>query len=363
MHHRLQQLFLAVCLAFCISAPARAADQDGQEKPPPPTLRHIYDVTELVRAPLVDADTSAVMPPTELAPRRPQSGSGNGPPRTEPNPLQSRLEELSKLIEAEIDPGSWGDNGGSEGGIRAYDTQLIITASAPNHAQIAEMLAELQKRAGRCVRLRATWVALSEEELRSALEPIPAKGEVTAGARILDLSVVERIKGGVRYRAEVNTLNGQRVNVTAGRARSILTDLEAVVGNSAVGMQPTIDLVLAGAALQVRPILSADSTAVTLDLRAVVSGWNPADAPPLKVPQPVASSQPAGSVPPPPVTHAAPPLEIERLNMPVQLLATAVKIPTGRAVLIGGMTADHGTPEDRRPLYLIIEAWASKPKS
>src|SRR5258706_10275216 len=267
---------LALCITLCLTGLARAADQDGQEKPPPPPVRHIYDVTELVRLPLVDADTSAVMPPTELnSQRRPSGGGGIGSStaqsRPEPTPLQSRLDELSKLIQFQIDPTSWRDAGGSEGSIIAYDTRFIITTTPQNHAQIAELLAELQKQASRCVRLRATWAALSDDELNSALEPPPANGEANTGPRIINLAAVERSKDAVRYRAELNTLNGQRVNVTAGRARSVLSDLEVVVGTAAAGMEPTIDLVLAGAALQARPALSGDSAAVTLDLRAVIS--------------------------------------------------------------------------------------------
>jgi len=167
------------------------------------------------------------------------------------------------------------------------------------------MLADLQKYAGRSVRLRAIWAALTDDELSSVLEPAPEKGDdKAAGISIVNLAAVDRIKNAVRYRAEISTLNAQRVNITAGRARSIISDLEPVVGNDVAAFEPTIDLVLAGASLQIRAILSADSTAVTLDLRSVISRWDPADAPPLKIPQPVASTRPAASAPvaPPPIT-------------------------------------------------------------
>jgi hypothetical protein len=276
------------------------------------------------------------------------------------------MEELSTLIQSQVDPVSWRDAGGSEGSIRPYDTRLIITTNIANHAQIAQLLADLQKYAGRSVRLRATWAALTDDELSSVLEPAPEKGDdKAAGFGTVNLAAVDRIKNAVRYRAEINTLNAQRVNITAGRARSIISDLEPVVGNDVAAFEPTIDLILAGASLQIRAILSADSTAVTLDLRSVISQWDPADAPPLKIPQPVASTRPAPGVPvaPPAATRPAPATELERLNMPVQLLATAARIPTGRAVLIGGMTVDHGPAEDHRPLYLIIEATTAIPES
>jgi hypothetical protein len=369
--HRLNHLLLIICLAlFTGPASTSAADDDSQEKPPPPPVRRIYDVTELVREPSVDADTSAVLPPTELNRNRPQGGgvSGNARQSSQATTPTSRIEELSTLIQSQIDPVSWHDAGGSEGSIRAYDTRLIITTSMANHTQIAQLLADLQKYAGRSVRLRAIWAALTDDELASVQESLPEKGDGNAAVSAVNLAAVDRIKNAVRYRAEISTLNAQRVNITAGRARSIISDLEPVVGNDVAAFEPTIDLVLAGASLQIRAILSADSTAVTLDLRSVISRWDPADAPPLKIPQPVASTKPAAGTtaappPPPPATQPAPAVEIERLNMPVQLLATATKIPTGRAVLIGGMSDDHGPQEDHRPLYLIIEATTAIPES
>lgn len=367
--HRLNPLILTFCLALCGITPAsRAADQDNQEKPPPPPLRRIYDLTELVRDPFVDTDTSAVLPPTELGvTHQPQARSQSSSQQARDlTSLQSRLDELKKLIQSEIDPVSWRDNGGSEGSMLAYDTRLIITTSAENHAQISQMLAELQKQSSRPVRLRATWAALTDDELKTVLDPPSETNDNNAGVRTVNLAAIDRIKDAVRYRAEINTLHGQRVNVTAGRARSVLSGLEAVVGNGAAALEPTIELVLAGACLQVRPILSADSTTVTLDLRCVISRWDPADAASLKIPQAVATTQSTGAPappPPPPAIRPAPAVEIERLNMPIQLIATVARIPTGRAALIGGMTADHGPHDDHRPLYLIIEATTATPKS
>ena len=108
----------------------------------------------------------------------------------------------------------------------------------------------------------------------------------------MDMAAVERVKGAVRNRAEINTINGQRVNVTAGRARSMLSDLVAVVGNSSAAFQPTIDLVLSGTALQVTPVLSADGSMVTLDLRAVLGRWDPPDGAPIRIPNTMVTTQP-----------------------------------------------------------------------
>ena len=46
-----------------------------------------------------------------------------------------------------------------------------------------------------------------------------AKQKQGRGPRLVEVPAVERLKGAVRFRAEINCLNGQRVNVMAGRAR------------------------------------------------------------------------------------------------------------------------------------------------
>lgn len=53
-------------------------------------------------------------------------------------------------------------------------------------------------------------------------------------------------------------------------------------------------------------------------------------------------------------------MDLERLNMPVHIVATAVRIPSGTAAIVGGMTADAEPQhaDDRRPVYLIMEVWA-----
>jgi hypothetical protein len=356
------------------------AQQQGEEKPPPP-IRTIYDVTDLVVQPVVEADSSGVVPPTELGGARPRSqGSGSGFRAQQPpagSSLAERVDQLAKLIEESIDPASWRDNGGSDGWIRGYQTRLIVSASPENQAKVATLISDLRQSEGRSVRVRATWAALSEEELKSVLVTGGAAAAGRAGAerpargpRLVDLAAVERLKGAVRFRAEINCLNAQRVNVMAGRARSVLTSLDAVVGTGAAALEPTIDLVLSGATLTVTPVLSGSGAAVTLDVRAVAGRWDKADAAPIRVPAAVASSQPAG-VPPAPPALPGPATEVERLNMPVHVVATAVRVPVGVAALVGGITPADGGEEGQgsqagqegqggRVVYLILEAFGEK---
>lgn len=342
-------------LGLCVSVEPLVADDVAttEEKPPPPPIRKIYDVTDLVSDPAVEMGAGAILPPTELTGARPRSqGSRNAPPQQERvSTTSERVDQLAKLIMESIDPTAWRDAGGSEASLRGYQTRLIVIASPENHAKIAELLADLRAVEGRGVRIRATWAALSDEELQSVLAPTP--DAATGRARLVDVGKLDGVKGAVRFRAEINCLNGQQVNVMAGRARSVLTSLDAVVGNAAAAMEPTIDLVLSGAMLTVTPVLSGDGKAVTLALRSVAGRWDKADAAPIKVPSPVASSQPATPI------VAGPPTEVERVNMPVHVVATVARVPTGVAALIGGITAEGEQGGESRPVYLIVETWGT----
>jgi hypothetical protein len=345
-------------LAFATLPSRVPAADDTEEKRPAPVLRS-YDVAELVLRPTADAESSAILPPTELTSGS-RSKAGNAPQAfgsrsaAKGQSDDEPLDRLIKLIITMIDPTSWRDSGGTEANIYAFENRLIISAIPENHRQIADLLDDLRRTTNRNVRIRATWLLLSDEELQSVTAP-PQSGVPDTGPRTVDPAALDRLKDSIRYRGEVNVLNGVRVNLTAGRARSTLSGLSAVVGNGAAALEPTIDLVLAGVTLQVTPVLSADAASVLLDLRAAAGQWDRPDAPPMKIPQPVASTQPATSPSP-----AAPPLKVDRLNMPVHHVATAVKIPTNRPILIAGMT-QHADGDPRRQMYLILEVSAPPP--
>lgn len=360
------KIMSGACVALCIFLASATADDAQQEKPPAPQVRKIYDVSDLALSSAVDASTTAVVPPTDLSTGRDarsgtRGGGGGGGglmgnvPKT--TTLAERTEDIGKLIQETIEPNTWRDGGTGEGWIRSLGPRLIVQNTAAIHAQTAEFLADLRKNQNRSIQIRATWVALSDDELRSVARPstAAAKGSLSR----VDLTAIDQIKGAVMDRTEINTLTGIAVNVTAGRARTVLSSLDAVIGNGVAALQPNIDLLLSGTALQLTPVLSPDGASVRIDLRAVESSWEPADSPPIKIPGPVAATQP--TVPPnsSAVSASTPPAEIERLNLPVHYITTSVRIPTQEATLIGGF-ANNAKDLDARHWYLIIEASTSQ---
>jgi hypothetical protein len=357
------KIISGACVVLCIILGSATADDAQLDKPPAPLVRRIYDVSDLALSSAVDASTTAVVPPTDLSTGRdPRSGArggggggggglfGGNTPKT--TTLAERTDAIGKLIQDSIEPKTWG-NATGEGWIRGLGPRLIIQTTAATHAQIAEFLADLRKNQNRTIQIRATWVALSDDELRSVTTP--AKG--SALSRV-DLRAIDQIKGAVLHQTEICALTGIAVNVTAGRARSVLSSLDAVVGTGAAALQPNIDLLLSGTALQLTPVLSPDGASVRIDLRAVESSWEPADSAPIKIPGPVAATQPTVAEVAPPHSAApasTPPVEIERLNLPVHYITTSVRIPTEQATLIGGFAA-NSKGQDARHWYLVIEA-------
>jgi hypothetical protein len=353
----------AILLLTSISLTTFAADPANPlEKPEPPPVRKFYDVTDLVHAPEFTF-AAQIAPPTDIntGPRVSgggyMSGSGNSPPK--PETTADRTDRLEKLIESTVEPAGWQDAGGSEASMTAYGTRLIVTARPATHAKLAELLDELRRHELRGVRLRLTWAALSDAELAAAIVP-PAGGNqsTAATARTIDLRAIDKLANAVRHRAELNALNGRRVGLNAGRARTVLANVSAAVGNASAALEPSIDVVLAGVTFDAVPALSGDASTVTLDLRSIVGRWDAPDAPPIRIPAPVATTTAAAAAPIAAKAGRndddAP--KIDRLNMPVHALTATVKIPTGRAILVGGMTGPTDN-DDPRPLYLIVEAW------
>jgi hypothetical protein len=322
-------------------------------------------------------DDSAIVPPTRIGEyRREQArggggggggggifagggGEAGGKPAKAPD--QERMDTLIKLVTETVDPNSWRDAGGTIGSIRAISGHLIITQTAENQALIADLFIQLRETAARMVRIRATWALLGDEELKSITKaPQGEQGKPASPLHEVDMVALAKLQNVVKLRGQTVCFNRQTVHVSSGRARTVVTEIDALVGEGSAAYEPVSELVQSGATLELTPMLAPDNSTVTLDLKSVVSRWEKPDAP-VALPRATATTQATGGGRAAGVV-AEPVSALDRLNMPVQSLATTVQLPVDRAVLIGGMTLDPGT-DDVKQLYLIIEASAgSVPK-
>ncbi len=122
-----------------------------------------------------------------------------------------------------------------------------------------------------------------------------------------------------------------------------------VVGTAVVAFQPTIAQLLSGVTLQLTPRLEEDSAVV--EVLSVVSGWGK-PGPSISLTSggkgAVATTQPSGDQTSTDIiSHAT--ASLDRLNVTAQQLATTVRIPLGKPILVGGMTFDPDRPETTQP--------------
>jgi hypothetical protein len=335
------------------------------------TITRVYDVTDLVITIPDHRDDSTIVPPTRIGASRRQANTGGGGGgggggglfgggggqggKAKPENEVSQSDQLMKLIVETVDPTSWREAGGSIGSIRMISGHVVITQTAENQRGIASVLSQLRETSARMVRVRATWALLGDDELKSITRPGGADQAQGSGPlHEIDMDALAKLKNAVRMRGQTTCFNTQTVHVTSGRARTVVTAVGAVVGSGSAAYEPTADLVQLGAALEVTAVLAPDNSAVTLDLSSVVSRWDKPEAG-VSLPRAAAATQTStgervsGAALDP--NYAGP---IDRLNMPVQSLATTVHLPMDKAILVGGMTLDPGA-DDAKQLYLIIE--------
>jgi hypothetical protein len=93
------------------------------------TLTRIYDVRQIVEY----VQSASVGRP--LGPQLPE----------ELLTRQEMVERVMTMLEEAIDPDSWRDNGGSEGGMRELAWRLIITQTPANHKRIEKYLKDLEQ--------------------------------------------------------------------------------------------------------------------------------------------------------------------------------------------------------------------------
>ncbi|MBX3411524.1 MAG: hypothetical protein KF708_02310 [Pirellulales bacterium] len=114
--------------------------------------------------------------------------------------------------------------------------------------------------------------------------------------------------------------------------------LQTATLNQHVGYQPIVSTQHSGIMFEVTPITMPGQDAVVLDLRSIVSQWQPAAT---------------GAVSFGGITH------LDQSEVVSQQLATTIRVPLGQPVVAGGLTLEPGTPNASGPrLYLIVEAVA-----
>jgi len=257
---------------------------------------------------------------------------------------QEVIDVIERTVSSQADPrvAVWRDEGGPAV-IEYIDQMLIVTQNDHGHRKIEELLALLRKQrlGGPLVTIDARWV-LVDDGAAAALTADPAAPqpqEVSAAA-------LEKAGAKVAYRGRITCFDRQKVHFQSGRISTYLQDAEPVVAAQALGADPTVGVVFVGAALQVRPVLAPDAASAVLDLYSSVSelkGLRERSLPDF--------GQVEGK-------GGSAKLSLEMPDVIVNTFRASVRVPVGKPVLIGGITAH--APGKGKVVYLVLEVKATK---
>jgi hypothetical protein len=244
-------------------------------------------------------------------------------------------------------------------------TSLIIRNDAAVHDQIDALFTLLRHKWGtlRTVSITAWWLPVSDAQLarllpgsgkgKTGVEAIEAYGIVDDAAwkEFVAAEAPADKKAGAADRAVITCYNGQTVSMTSGSEEGAVNDIEPILTRGTneepvgrVAYRPAITPIQEGTSLQVTPLVSSSGKFVMLDVHSRVAVREA--APPAR--RPAARDDDQG----PAAIIAA----LDRPRLVTQRLATTLRAPFDRVMLVGGMTFAAKPQGNDPPLYLFLRA-------
>ena len=152
-------------------------------------------------------------------------------------------------------------------------------------------------------------------------------------------AITERQLSGMNiiHKAQLTCFNRQKVSMTSGRGRTVITGLQPVVTENVKADNPIVRMVHWGPVLEIRAQINNDNKTVKANLRTVISEPLASDAAPAEQ---IASDK------------------VDRMTFSIVSLSTNIKMPFGKPVLVGGLSSpgDKSNPE----MYLVIRIDAAE---
>ena len=333
--------------------PLEKANEVAEAKKVEPVVIRMYNVQDLVLARDFPY-RSAVLPPTSLEADTDwvsYSAAGGGFGDLFEAEAPEKAEELGRiattlspsvladLIMRTVDPQSWEEDERVK--IDRVGALLVVMQTLENQTKIAELLEQFRI-ARPMVAIEAKWVLLEDALVPKLFGAAGAKR--TVPPIVMEAALAE-VKAQVVYRGQITCFDRQTVHVASGRAQTLMTDLEPVVAEAAVGWDPTLNPLLWGALLEVTPALSPDRKSVTMKVHSMITEGKEVTT------RTVEASVGDKAVPP---TKG----EVDLPEFLMHTFRTTVQAPLDKGVLIGGMTSPEAV--DGKVLYLILEVSASQ---
>jgi hypothetical protein len=285
------------------------------------------------------------------------------------------IDAVIDMITSTVQPHTW-DSAGGPGTISFFDNLMVVHQTLRIHREIDALLAEIRARRAAVgtlvVELHWLWLdAAQHEDLLIKLKP--AKAEYAS--LVVDANALAQLARKVPgFHGQIACSNGQLVRLASGDRRSVISSAIPVIG-SGVGYQPVIEVPNEGVVLELRANAVHGAEAAVLDVQSAITRWGRqrptarvgASWPPFQSTESLndvgktvheTTMEPGGSA-------SAP---IDQPNMPAQELATTVRVPLGRPVILGAMTFSPagaaGLAEataNPKQLYLIATTRMAKP--
>ncbi len=288
------------------------------------------------------------------------------------------MSDLQRVIESTVAPQSWAVNGGGDASIQPLGSVLVVLQTPANHGSIEELLNAVRQASAerKTLTLDARWLLLSSNELDGLLLKDQTGVPEVDRARLAELT---RRPGSIR--GITNCFSSQLVYLVSGTRQNFVSSYIPVVGSldrsdrgeqlasssrgslirlvsesSAsdsprdvkVGYQPIVENPNLGALLEIRPTLTGKTAVV--DLKSTVTALNRQQTASVGV-SPTASLAPA----------------VDRIAIETQQIATTLRMPLGKPILVGGLTyavpaegpsttgGDQVVAEEKPQLYLVLE--------
>jgi hypothetical protein len=326
--------WLPVLLVVVVAAALPAAAQSTRPQDDDRVVTLTYDIGDLLLRPM-DYPLGG--------------GAGDNAPGAPAASQSATIDQWQALIKDTVASESWRDNGGTIGSIRAIQNVLVVTQTRANHDALATLLAQFREGGPMTMlSVRAYWIKLEPQEVAAifaARKPRSDGGPLSEMPEVAD-SLLD--KAHLYYMGQTTCFNAQTVMVTSMKEKTYISDVTPIVGQNAVGYDPTISVASDGVKLQVTPQMMPSSDAVVLDLHSDVVQNNPG----LELKPTIATSRP--SIDPQAMT-------VQSREGTTQQLQTTVRVPLNKRVLIGGMTFDPGDSNNNpRQLYLAVEVNAMR---
>jgi hypothetical protein len=297
------------------------------------------------------------------------------------------FDSLIDLITSTVRPSTW-DACGGPGSIQRFRCMIVFAQTREVHREVELLLADLRAKqlASPTLLVELQWLWLDakqhEQLVGGGKQATDGKHSLAVDAKALE-ELARTVPG---FRGQIACSNAQAVHLASGDRRSVISSTIPVMDRS-VGYQPMIQVPNVGIVVELSPIVAPGATTALLHVQSTVTRWAKPQPPLVHVgaswpphlateggvvaPPPAPADQPGQPGKPAPTRYMAPQeitkepggsasSPIERPQMPAQQLATTLRVPLGKPVIVGAMTfapeGDAGldkAADNPRQLYVI----------